>query len=484
MVNKRRLFIFLFILVLGIRIFHLSFFEIKDDQIISILGGEQTRAAHFLISHGGVSGIGINNPPFYWYLMGALTFFSTDPFWITFSFFLLNLAAFIIALFYFYTRLPPKYALTSGLILAFSPAFTIYSNIIWLQSLLPAFIILFFLQLDNFIKNPRGLTFVILSIITSIAAGLHLSGFFLFPCLLLIGFFYGKQIKLKSLFAAFAFIFVFFSTYLYHLIFEKEISKFISYGPLGSKPFYWDIFRQHIRMASIDFFRYYFKRDFFPVLDKSIGGLKSIIYPLSWGLVVFFIVGIFYYLFWVIRKRKFFDASLQAQSDYPVAFQIAGFVFFTVSFSYLFLRVQVAPNYLIVFFPVYSLLTGFAVYKLWNFRIARYTFFAGIFSTLILLVAILSFLKGAGGHPQEYGLNYERLIEVKKDIRALVPPDRPVNISVEFPDKGKTDKLPFDYIQSELNKRVKKEALSVPVNITVAWDKKLMRYSYYIKVIK
>lgn len=487
MINRKTLFllILLFTLVLGIRLFHFSFFEMKDDQIISMWQeGGRARAAHFLISHGGVSGIGINTPPYFADLMGVLTFFSGNPFWVTFFFFLLNLAAFILAVFYFYTRLPTVYAVISSLVLAFSPAFTIYSDIIWLQSLLPVFVIILFIQMDNFIKRPRGMTFIFLCVISAIAAGLHMSGFFLFPGLLLIAILHRKEIGLKSFIAACTFVFTFFLPYFYYLIFENGIGKVVSYGPFGSKPVYWEIFRQHIRLASVDFFRYYFKRDFFPVLDKAAGSFKTILYPLSWGLIVFFIIGIAYYLFWVIKNRRLFDVSLKAQAAYPVPFQVAGFVFFTVSLTYLFLRVQTPPHYLIVLFPAYSLLTGFGAYKLWNFKITRYVFFGSVSATLVLLVAVLFFLKQAGGHPQEYGLSYDRLIRIENEIRRIVPEKTRVGISVSFTGKGKTDTLPFDYIQSDLNKHALPGGMAVPVDIVITWNKELMRYEHSVTLRK
>lgn len=305
--NSRK-FLLLFLLlifVLAIRLFHFSFFEFKFDQLNSIFIGNQTKEAHFLVTHGPATGIGINMPPFFPYFMGLLVIFSQDPFWITFSYAFLNILALILVGYYLYTRLPRNYAYISILLIALSPAFTIYSNIIWPQCLLPPLVTFFFICLTNFISRPQGKYFVFLCFITSVIAQFHLSGFFLFPALTIIAFIYRKEIGIKFFILGLILAGVMFMPYMYHLLFEREGDKFVSYANLGSRHIYWKIFLQHIRLTSFDFLRYYFRHDFNQVLNKAVGKSWVIFYPLSCMLITFFVFGVIWYISWTIKARRF-----------------------------------------------------------------------------------------------------------------------------------------------------------------------------------
>ena len=199
--NKSKfLLILIFVISLSIRLYQLSFFEYKNDQCSAISLGSDTRAAHFLITHGMRSGLGLNNPPFFPYVMGVLTTFTTDPAKLTICFFFINLLALILAIIYFYRTLPEKYALLSTAFLALFPAFTIYSSNIWAQCLLPIIMILFNILLYRFIKFEFVWNFFYMCILVVLAAQIHGSGFMLLPLLILLAVTYWKKIFRTSMY--------------------------------------------------------------------------------------------------------------------------------------------------------------------------------------------------------------------------------------------------------------------------------------------
>ena len=317
----------------GIRLYQLSFFEYKGDQVAAIGLGNDTRAAHFLITHGMGSGMGVDNPPLFPYIMGVLTAFTNDPAALTFCFFCINLLALALAIIYFYRTLPGQYAILSAAFLGLFPAFTIYSNDIWAQCLLPIIIILFNICLYRFIKYELWRNFFYMSLLAVLAVQLHGSGFWLFPLLLVIAIAYWKKINKKAVLSALLAIALLFTPYLIHLFKEGGISQFISYGSSWKdQDFYCGILKVHLRMASFDFFkdRHYFGDDFNAVLKTVAGGWRFVLYPLTFIPIMLFIFGFVAYIRWLM-KGKIFDKSEGHLKEYPLPFQISGLMVLIVS---------------------------------------------------------------------------------------------------------------------------------------------------------
>jgi hypothetical protein len=441
--------------------------------------GNAARQASFLVTHGLGSGVGVNNPPLFIYFMGLVTFFTNNPLYITAIFMLLNALVLFLALRYFYLTLPRTYAILSSLLLAFSAAFTIYSEIIWAQCLLPFLMILFQINLYKLIKEEKGYYFIFLGILTALASQLHLSGFFLFPVLIILAILCRKKISIKIFMITALFILIILLPYLYHLFFEKELAHFLLYGKFIHRHIYWKVFREHLRMASFDFFRYYFRYDFNDVLNKSMGIIGFILYPLSCILIALFISGWLYYLIWLIRGRKIFNIT--EEKRYPLSFQIAGFMILVVTLGYLVLRVQTPMHYLILLFPFYSLITGFMAYKIWNFFWAKIIISVSILSTAILLLSIILFLKRAGGHPYEYGPSYQALLNWKREIQQILPKRFCPDLSIRFLGKGKFDFKTINAVMMD-GYKCKENEPNIPINFIVTWNPYLLHYEYTIEV--
>lgn len=485
--NKKIIFIVIFFLVsLTIGIYKLSFIEFKNDQLYAIEMGNYARQHHFLLTHGVTSGIGINNPPHFSYLMGLLTYFFQNPLYISAILLLIAMLGLILVLHYFSIRIPTIYALLASSILVLSPSFITYTTYIWPFSFIMLLMSLYHRSFYTLITNKNGNSFVVLAIITAIVSQLHMSGFFLFLPLVLTRYYYRKKIPTGVFLVSIITVFLIFLPYLYHLFFDRELEKFISFANLSQRHIYWKIFREHIRMASFDFFRYYFRYDFNAVLNKSVGKIWLIIYPLSCILIALFVFGFLAYLSWLIRNKKIFDTAPQMQSKYPLAFQISGFVVLTVTLGYLIFHIQAPPHYLIILFPSYAILTAFPAYKMWKFFWAKIVITASILATGFLLVAVLVFVKKAGGHPHEYGPHYGTLLEWRRLVWSKVPAESCPDLSLAGIVKKGADKLDKDTIYSVImaNRTCDKSSRKIPLRLTVKWDEQLMRYNYKVDVLK
>ena len=462
----------------------MSFFEFKSDQLHAISAGNDTRRAHFFITHGVTSGVGVNNPPLFLWFMAAIAFFTDSPLYITAIFMLINILALALALYYFYISLPRVYAVLSSILLAFSPAFTTYANIIWAQSLLPFLMILFHMTLYKFIKEGKSTHyFIFLTILAALASQLHMSGFFLFPALIILAVFYRNKINKKILAISSLLVFVVFLPYLYHLFYEKELGKLTSYlNLITHKSIYWKLFREHLRMASFDFFRYYFKYDFWEVLDRAVGVFRFILYPLSCILIILFAISLIYYLSWLIKGHKLFNTTGEALAEYPLPFQVSGFMLLFITLGYFVFRVRTPLHYFIILFPSYSLLTGFAAYKIWRIFLLRSIVSLSILSTVILLVGVFLFLRRAGGHPHEYGPNYQTLLGWGQDIRSIVPKGYCPSLSIYCLGEGKCDRNAISAVVVGNYICNNNAPAIIPLRLTISWDERLMHYKYSLNI--
>ncbi|MEW6008959.1 MAG: glycosyltransferase family 39 protein, partial [Candidatus Omnitrophota bacterium] len=468
-----------------LRIFKLSFFEFKNDQLYLIQNGVDTRKANFLVTKGIASGVGINNPPLFSYFMGILTFFAQDPFWLSSFFSFISTLGLLLAFFYFYRNLPLDYCLISCSILSFSSAFTNYTANIWPQCLLPPLVIIYHWSLCRFIENKSSKLFLLFTISAALISQLHMSGFFLMPAVLIVALIYRAYLGIGNLLkSAFALLLIL-SPYLYHIFFENELAKFISFADTGGRSVYWKVFREHMRMASFDYWRYYFRYDFNSVLDSSVGIFKFILYPLSCLIMAFFAFGLIYYLAWLVKGHKIFDESAKSKEKYPLPFQIAGFLLLVPTFCFLLFHIHTPMHYLIIFFPCYSILSGFLCWRLWKILWLRVIITCSVLATLVLLAALLIFIKNAGGHPHEYGPHYGQLLAWQKEVWSQVPKGFCPALTFKFNFEKGFDKFDQETINYVIMKghSCMKNSPEIPLLLDVFWDKKLMRYTYSVRKI-
>ncbi|MDD5503712.1 MAG: hypothetical protein PHV77_00155 [Candidatus Omnitrophica bacterium] len=466
---------------LAIRFYQLSFFEFKNDQLDAISLGHAARQACFLITHGMPSGVGINNPQLFIQVMGILTWFTEDPFLLTLCFLLVNLAAMAIAMRYFYHYLEPVHALAAGVLLALLPAYIIYSNNIWAQCLLPLPMILFNLCLCRFIKYRLSRDFFFCCMCVILACGLHMSGFFILPALAIVFYVYRKAIDKRVLMAAACAGLFLFVPYFFHLFFEGELKRFISYAVSPDRDFPWKAIVMHLRMSSFEFFRSYFRYDFNAVLKEAACHAGWPLYAFALALPGFFIFGFYNYLSWLFKGRRLFAQSPDSGGAMPIPVQISGFLVIVLTAGFMFCRVRTPAHYFIILFPAHAVIAGFAVSRLWHKSWGRVLAAAGISSTLILLVFTLVFLQRAGGHYYAYGISYKKMLQWRQEIISASPPGHYLDLDIHFIGKGKDDRQTA-YALLGADAGSKKLKRPLPADLDIYWNDSPMRYEYALRV--
>ncbi len=468
-------FVCIFVAAVILRFYHLSFFEFKNDQLYAILLGSQARQAHFLITHGMYSGVRIDNPPYFIYLVGILTYFTRDPYFLTAFFTFLNLLALLISFWYFCSFLPTTYAVLSSTLLAFSPAFTIYSTNIWAQCSLPIFLIFFNLCFYKFIQEEKPAYFVILNLLAGITGQIHMSGFFLFPALLILGFKYRRVIKKIHIFFISVFLFIIFLPYIYYLFGEGGTKSVFAYAD-RNKDIPWNIFRSHLWITSFDSLRIYSRNDFLNILKHSLGVWGFVLYPFTFIIPGLFILGFIYYIKFLKKEKSLFNKN---SDSYPLPFQISGFLVSVVTLSYFVFQVRTPLHYLIVLFPCHAIITSFGAWKFWKYGIVRVATVTSIIITTVFLLVALRFLDVAGGHWCQYGPSYKMLKGLRSKIQSLTQGKLCPDLRLVLPKTGKFDEGAMRYILIG-DKPCKDNLKTMPINLSIAWDDKAMRYTYLL----
>lgn len=475
--NDKKLFLALIYLglilaaVFVLRLYQLSFFEFKNDQSLAIILGNQARQGHFLVTHGMTSGVGFNNPPYFIYLMGLLTYFSQSPIFFGMFLMILNLLALALAFWYFCSFLPIGWAVLSGTLLAFSCALTMYSSVIWAQCMLPAFMILFHFCFYKFIKDEVPLYFIALSLLAGVAAQIHMSGFFLFGAIFILGFKYKHIIKKKYFILTGVLLFLIFLPYLHHLFIEGELNRVLTYAK-GDNDIPWNIFRSHIWFTSFDFFRVFFRKEFLTVVRHCLGLPGLILYPLTFILPGLFVFGFYSYLKFIIKEKSLFKKDSKVVL---LPLQISGFLVSVVTLGYLIFCVRTPLHYLIVLFPAHAVIAGFAGWKLWNYKAARIAIITSIAATVILLTAVLRFLDTAGGHWCQYGPSFKLLKGLRGQIEQLTGGGLCSDLQLTMPQKGKFDQEAIRFVLLG-NDPCKNNSKALPIKLSIVWDEKEMRY--------
>jgi hypothetical protein len=405
----------------AIRLFQLGFFEFKNDQAAAVELGVQALKAGLRITHGMPAGIGVDNPPFFIYFMGAVAVFTRNPAVIAASIALLNVAVLMFSIYYFRKNLPPYYALAASALLCFSPAFIVYTGNIWAQCLLPAFAIFIHMRTTRLIEDGRRADFVLLVGAAVAASQIHMSGFFLFPPLLILFIRGRRTIGAGGFIAAAMLALVLMAPYMYHLFFDGEINRFISYSRGLEK--HWDlkVLIQNVRMASIDFLRYYFEGDFKSAIGYSTGPLVYVLYPMAFMLNVFFAAGWLGYFSFVVKSRSLFSKK---HAKYPLPFQVSGFILTAVTAEFILFRTTTFPHYLIVCYPSHMVLAAWAMWMVRDRWWGRIPALAGVLSTAVLVVSALLYVRDMGGHPHEYGPHYGFLKALREDAWRAIPRGR------------------------------------------------------------
>lgn len=470
----------LFILLSGVllRLYTLLFFEFKDDQAMAILGGLYTKNSSFLISHGMVSGVNVPNPPGFFYFMGLLTMFTEEPFAIASVFCIIQILSLLLSYYLFKNILDRESLLFFICLTAFSPPLVTYSSNIWAQNLIPILGTAVFYCTIMFIKSGLKKFWLLSLVFTATASQIHLSGFFLFPFIIMTAFL--KKIPPKMLFAGLAIVSVFFVPYAIYVL--KDYPNIILHSENGIFFTFKNTFKTLAEFHSISFFKYYFGADcnkicaFF--MGEIISGFFFTLASLLFITALFcgLVLGICSSLKIFILQRLPYDKNSLFVSS------IASMYFLSILAGYLILSVKVFPHYFLITLPCGYLIIALAFRTIPSRIIRRILFCFGMFSATLLLISVLVYIDSAGGHPYEYGPHHGLQTRWKNELKTLFP-DYQVDIGFEI---GKTASSKFDEraVKFKLTPYyyTKRETMSAKplkkVILSVDWDQNRQCYIY------
>lgn len=468
--NKLVFFTFLSCLTgLLLRIYSLGFFEFKMDQAQAVLAGRYVRENFFLISHGMMSGVGLPNPPGFYWFMGLFAIFGDGPVYFASIFLLLSCLLPLITYFMFRRTLEREVLLATVILSAVSPMLIVFSCNIWAQCVIPLFSLFVIWALAHFIEKKQDIYWTMAVVAALLAGSIHLSGMFLLPVIVF------TILKKRPAIKAWAF-----STLAGILIFGYWIIFLL-------KSWNWKLFParytyldnllyslQSILFFPTNFFlTSYFPEDFLQITGFYAGTVSAWLLLLC-GSIPIWILFIYGFAACIkLIKRNWRKAS-SFSADIPVVVQVSVLISLLVPLAYLVVGIRVHVFYLLVTAPAFFIVCGYG-FSLLKVKLLKYGLLALFaIATLCNSGAFLRFIDYSGGHPNEYGPSYGLLKGIVRDIDSIRDNK---TVSLKIIVKGKARKK-FDPLAIKYMFYRFMNPKGIPLYMEIAWDEKNMRFVY------
>ena len=137
-INKLVIFTFMSCIAgLLLRIYSLGFFEFKADQARAVILANYTRMNFFYVFHGMMSGVGVPNPPGFYWFMGLFSFFGNGPVYFALIFLLFSCLLPLLIYLLLRRSLEHKNLLITVILSAISPMLIVFSCNIWRNASCP-----------------------------------------------------------------------------------------------------------------------------------------------------------------------------------------------------------------------------------------------------------------------------------------------------------------------------------------------------------
>jgi len=195
-----------------------------------------------------------------------------------------------------------------------------------------------------------------------------------------------------------------------------------------------------------------------------------------------FVIGWFRYLWLAITKLSFFPYDEQAPEKTPVAFIGAGFIFTVIVSGYILIQPPVFPHYLLIIIPSCACLAAWLPYRMWKSDIGKIiviTVWAGVitFSWIFLFS-----LNASGGHQAVYGISYNTLQKIEREIRGKTDDGRRIDLEISILGSRALSSYVLDYFFAPL----KNSTLPGPpshVKLVIIWDALDYRFKWATAVL-
>lgn len=452
-----------------LRIYSLGFFEFKADQAKAVLAANYVHENFLQVSHGMMSGVGLPNPPGFYWFMGLFSIFGDGPLYFASLFLLLSCLLPLVVYLLLRRSLEKEILLTAVILSAVSPMLIVFSCNIWAQCLIPLFSIFVLWSLISFVEKKEDKYWAMAVAAAMMAGSIHLSGMFLLPVIALT--IIKKRPTIKAwLISVLAGMLIFGSWIIF-------LFKSWNWTLFPARYTYWDNFLyslQNILFFPTNFFlKSYFPDDFLQVSGFYAGTLSAWLLLIcgSVPIWILFIYALAPYIKTIKgnwRKAATFSLAI------PVAVQISILISLLIPLTYLLMGIRVHVFYMLVVAPAFFVVCAYG-FSLLKVKLLKYALLA-LFATAVLVnsAAFLRFIDYSGGHPDEYGPSYGLLSNIVNDIDN-VRAGKTVSLKIIVIGKArkKFDPLAIQYMfRPFINRK------GIPLYMEIFWDEKKTCFAY------
>ncbi len=461
----------------GLRCYTLGFFEFKRDQLQAIEGGIETRDRGFLVGHGMPSGVGLANPPGFYWAMGAFTAVTERPQLLAGVFVAGSIAALLFWVVMTRREMAADRWRIAAALAAISPPLVIYSSNIWAQSLMVLPVVVLTVALMRAVRTPSARAgWVVAWISFAVAAMLHLSAMFLLPAVLIATI--SRRASWKA-WAPGAAVGVLLSLPYVIFLLGDQATTLPPRPPLTLAM--WRMVYTFMIFHTHGFFSYYFAGDWLPVSSHHVGAAAAAVMTFfaTVPAVLALAIGVGRYLWFVYRQRRLLSDSNRALDAMSWPVQVAGLLLVTIMGGYLLAGVWTFPHYCLVAAPAMLVLIADGLARLPR-RIGVVVSCAAGASILVLLITTLTFIHDAGGHPHEYGPHAGLIGQWREALQARATQrgkDVQLNFTVGLRAGAKFDSSAIHALATPPRQHREAEQCVVEVK----WNPERMRYEWKLE---
>lgn len=469
-INKLMLFTFLSCLAgLLLRIYSLDFFEFKADQAKAVLAANYVRINYFYVFHGMMSGVGLPNPPGFYWFMGLFSLFGDGPVYFATVFLLLSCLLPLVTYLMLRRNLMRETLLAAVILSAVSPMLIVFSCNIWAQCIIPLFSLFVIWTLVRFIEKKKDVYWIMAVAAAMLAGSIHLSGMFLLPVIAFTILKNRPSIKAWAI-SALAGILIFGGWIIFLL-------KCWNWKLFPARHTYLDNLLyslQNILFSPTNFFlKSYFPEDFLQINGFNVGMVSAWLLLIcgSIPIWIFFVYALTAYIKTI--KVDWREACCFS-ADLPVAVQISILISLLVPLTYLVMGIRVHVFYMLAVTPAFFVVCAYG-FSLLKVKLLKYGLFV-LFTVAALLNsgAFLRFIDYSGGHPEEYGPSYGLFKGIIRDIDSIKS-DKAISLKIIV--RGKARKK-FDPLAVQYVFRRFMNPNGIPLYMEIFWDEKKMRFVY------
>ncbi|VAX17714.1 hypothetical protein MNBD_NITROSPINAE01-1197 [hydrothermal vent metagenome] len=475
------------LMAVAFRAYHLPMLHFINDMVSSLLNGAELKENHFLMKNLWLNSFGLPNPPMWSYIMGLFALITKNPLIIAGVISTAGFISLVAMAFHLIKNEPFEYAVLATSVLAVNTTFFFYGSILWHPTLLIAILLVFHIKLNRFLHKKQLADFVWLSALAALASQLHLSGVLLFPAVALVFIVYRRSIGAGGFLRALLAVAIVCAPYTYIILSNLEVQNIFS--SINKKSGFSiektiDVLKMICAINSPRIFLYWLgETDFSRMLFMGAGkGGSLFLMSTAYLLEASFVIGWFKYLWLAVTKFSFFPYDEYAPEKTPMPFIGAGFIFTVIVSGYILIQPPVFPHYLLIIIPSCACLAAWLPYRMWKSDIGKIIVITVWVGVIAFSWIFLFSLNASGGHQAVYGVSYNTLQKIEREIRGKTDDGRRIDLEISILGSRALSSYVLDYFFAPL----KNPALSGPpshVKLVIVWDALDYRFKWVTAVL-